>query len=305
MSQMSDDLDLPWPAEPLTTERLTVRPTGLADRSALLELRCDPEVRRHLGGPVDRAVADSELTDEVLTRSGSFAVEVGGAVVGTVSLTWRSPDRPGHVDGPAAEVSYALLPSAWGRGYATEAVTAVLGWLEAVRQDLSVLLCTQVANRASVRLAERLDFFETERFEEFGAEQWFGVRMARVLGDPAGAHWMSYVPLAGTHHEDEEPPHVEGPEIRFSWDYSVRVPLWADGALLPEEPGWLVEALGLSEDLIADLTRWGDAMNALDARRWSPRTRRAFQDLDAEARVLVERLRSEVDARYVVTYEPW
>ncbi|MEJ7755969.1 MAG: hypothetical protein WKF83_06160 [Nocardioidaceae bacterium] len=37
-----------------------------------------------------------------------------------------------------------------------------------------VVLCTQSANTASVRLAQRLGFVEVERFEEFGAEQWFG-----------------------------------------------------------------------------------------------------------------------------------
>ena len=38
------------------------------------------------------------------------------------------------------------------------------------------MVCTQSANAASVRLAERLGFAEAGRFEEFGAEQWFGVR---------------------------------------------------------------------------------------------------------------------------------
>jgi RimJ/RimL family protein N-acetyltransferase len=38
------------------------------------------------------------------------------------------------------------------------------------------VLCTQTANTASVRLAARLGFRETERFMEFDAEQWFGAR---------------------------------------------------------------------------------------------------------------------------------
>lgn len=36
------------------------------------------------------------------------------------------------------------------------------------------MLCTQVANDRSVRVAEKLGFTEMERFEEFGAQQWFG-----------------------------------------------------------------------------------------------------------------------------------
>ena len=45
-----------------------------------------------------------------------------------------------------------------------------------------MVLCTQTANATSMRLAARLDFAEVERFEEFGAEQWFGVRWPNAPG---------------------------------------------------------------------------------------------------------------------------
>jgi RimJ/RimL family protein N-acetyltransferase len=38
-----------------------------------------------------------------------------------------------------------------------------------------VVLCTQTANDRSMRVAAKLGFTEVERFEEYGAEQWFGV----------------------------------------------------------------------------------------------------------------------------------
>jgi RimJ/RimL family protein N-acetyltransferase len=80
----------------------------------------------------------------------------------------RDPRRPGRFehDVDVAELSYLFLPEYWNRGYATEAAAAVV-------------LCTQAANTASVRLARRLGFHEVERFVEFGAEQWFGVRLPR------------------------------------------------------------------------------------------------------------------------------
>ena len=34
---------------------------------------------------------------------------------------------------------------------------------------------TQTANDRSMRVAAKLGFTEVERFEEYGAEQWFGV----------------------------------------------------------------------------------------------------------------------------------
>ena len=38
-----------------------------------------------------------------------------------------------------------------------------------------MVLCTQTANDLSMRLAAKLWFTEVKRFEEYGAEQWFGV----------------------------------------------------------------------------------------------------------------------------------
>ena len=38
-----------------------------------------------------------------------------------------------------------------------------------------MVLCTQTANGRSMRLAAKLGFTEVERFEEYDAEQWFGV----------------------------------------------------------------------------------------------------------------------------------
>jgi len=63
-------------------------------------------------------------------------------------------------------------------GYATEAVAAVLAWAETNFPSEPIVLCTQAANEASVRLAARLGFREVQRFVEFDAEQWFGVRDA-------------------------------------------------------------------------------------------------------------------------------
>jgi hypothetical protein len=38
-----------------------------------------------------------------------------------------------------------------------------------------VVLATQTANARSMRLAAKLGFIEVERFEDYGAEQWFGM----------------------------------------------------------------------------------------------------------------------------------
>jgi RimJ/RimL family protein N-acetyltransferase len=110
-------------------------------------------------------------------RPAQFVMEHDGRFVGWIGLGRRDPERPGGVvaDGVDLELSYVLPVRAWGRGYATEAATAVLTWSDA-RLGEPMLVCTQVSNVASLRLATRLGFSEVARFEEFEAEQWFGVR---------------------------------------------------------------------------------------------------------------------------------
>jgi hypothetical protein len=81
--------------------------------------------------------------------------------------------------------------------------------------------------------------------------------------------------------------------------------LWVDGGLLNDEPSWLREALGLSDDLISAMHAWGCAMDDLDRSADSPAVEQAYRDLDSQALALVERLRHELDPRFQVTYEPW
>ncbi|MFC5060468.1 GNAT family N-acetyltransferase [Saccharothrix xinjiangensis] len=75
-----------------------------------------------------------------------------------------------------AWLGYRLLPDAWGRGYAAEACAAALGWFADSLPGKPVVLCTQAANDRAMRLAAKLGFTEVERFEAYGAEQWFGER---------------------------------------------------------------------------------------------------------------------------------
>lgn len=93
-----------------------------------------------------------------------------------VSLTER--DQPiglvelgPHKDGTDYEISYQFDPNFWGKGFASEAIQAI------IRHALNesglgrIIAETQSANSASCRLLRKQGMIEVERVERFGAEQ--------------------------------------------------------------------------------------------------------------------------------------
>jgi RimJ/RimL family protein N-acetyltransferase len=161
----------------MRTERLVLRESQARDRAAFIELFASPEVGTYIGGPRPRAELERAVPEVPGRRPGLFVTELGGAMIGMITLDRRDAERPGHVrpDGGEAELGYLFLPEAWGHGYAAEACAAVLDRFAGTLPGEPVVLCTQAANARAMRLAAKLGFTEVERFEEYGAEQWFGV----------------------------------------------------------------------------------------------------------------------------------
>jgi len=166
-----------WPPSPLRTERLVLRESEARDRATVIDLFGSPEVCTHLGGAQARDELERAVPEVPGQRPGYFVVDLDGATIGIVTFDRRDAERPGRIrpDCGEAELGYMFLPQMWGFGYATEACAAGLHWFAGVFPGEPVVLCTQLANGASVRVAAKLGFTEAARFEEYGAEQWFGV----------------------------------------------------------------------------------------------------------------------------------
>jgi RimJ/RimL family protein N-acetyltransferase len=169
-----------WPPAPIRTERLVLREPLARDRAAFIELLASPEVHTYLGGPQQREDLEHELPEAPEQWPGSFVVELDGAMIGQILLR-RAPEHRRPAAAGKADLGYLFLPRAWGNGYAFEACTAALDWLADALPGEPVVLATQTANTASMRLAAKLGFIEVERFEAWDAEQWLGIRSSVTL----------------------------------------------------------------------------------------------------------------------------
>ncbi|MFE7516714.1 GNAT family N-acetyltransferase [Streptomyces sp. NPDC057540] len=175
---MTESVTEIWPPAPIRTERLVLRESAAEDRAAFLDLFSSPEVGTHIGGARPREELERGMPQVPGRRPGLFVIERDGAMIGVITLDRRGAERRGHVrpEGGETELGYLLLPQAWGQGYAAEASAAALDWCAGARPGEPVVLTTRTANDRAVRLALKLGFTEVERFEEYGAEQWFGAR---------------------------------------------------------------------------------------------------------------------------------
>jgi RimJ/RimL family protein N-acetyltransferase len=96
-------------------------------------------------------------------------------MIGQILLR-RASERHRPAAAGKADLGYLFLPRAWGFGYAAESCAAALDWFDGVLPGEPVVLATQTANLASMRLAAKLGFGEVERFQAWDAEQWLGLR---------------------------------------------------------------------------------------------------------------------------------
>jgi len=102
------------------TDRLFVRRFAAGEADLFYRINGDPEVVKHIRPAKTREDSDAFFTENlamyqdgsVIGRHGIF-IKSTGDFAGTFSLLYLS----GEVD---IHIGYALVPGAWGRGFATE-----------------------------------------------------------------------------------------------------------------------------------------------------------------------------------------
>lgn len=147
----------------IDTPRLRLRSTRLDDVEALHDMWSRPEVMAHLpAAPMRRDQVEAYVRRDVEMRRGQLwtwmPIELAleekrrARVIGWCGLSPLAP-RPDDV-----EVTCAVHPARWGRGYAREAVRAVLGYAFEVLGLPRLLAVVGRGNTASRRAVQALGF---------------------------------------------------------------------------------------------------------------------------------------------------
>ncbi len=155
----------------IRTERLVLRPPEPADADAIFRSYAqDPEVSRYLTWRPHRSLAETQkvirnamaewdggtrfpwVIPWVITR-----VE-DGAVIGMLGA---------RIEGHMAVIGYVLVRSAWGHGYMTEALRAVVEALWMVPAIFRIWAVCDVENVASARVLEKSGMLREGRLARF------------------------------------------------------------------------------------------------------------------------------------------
>jgi RimJ/RimL family protein N-acetyltransferase len=147
----------------LATARLVLRAPRRSDIKAIASLANDRRIAANTARiPHPYGIEDAEqFIASVNKREGEacFVIMLECAPVGVCSVDLRE-------DGP--EVGYWLGVPYWGRGFATEAVRALIGHAFGDLEHEALISGARVNNPASRRVLEKCGF------------QWTGVRLSRI-----------------------------------------------------------------------------------------------------------------------------
>ncbi|MGQ0568845.1 MAG: GNAT family N-acetyltransferase [Armatimonadota bacterium] len=143
---------------------MLLRPLEAADADVLAAMWSDPDVTKYMGGPRDFQRVRQILEDEVRTGSpepiGFWPVveKASACVVGHCGLQQKDVDGRTEI-----ELVYVFAGESWGKGYATEAASAVRDYASHSLGLPRIIALIQPENRASARVAEKIGMqFERE-----------------------------------------------------------------------------------------------------------------------------------------------
>jgi RimJ/RimL family protein N-acetyltransferase len=161
----------------LETKRLLLRNTKAEDIPALVKMWTDIDVTRFMGGPRNATLLekafkeDASNSNPLLYDQWPVIEKTSGEMIGYCGLLDKEVEGKQEI-----ELVYAFMPSAWGKGFATEISSALRDYALNKMRLRRLIALIEPENEASARVAERIGF-----------------HLDRKIIRPGGAERMLYI----------------------------------------------------------------------------------------------------------------
>ncbi|MES5101040.1 GNAT family N-acetyltransferase [Agrobacterium sp. BA1120] len=153
----------------IETSRLLLRPHHMDDFADYVALWADPDVVRYIGS----APSTREQTWARLLRAAGHWHHLGfgfliieekesGKLIGEAGFHEVRRNITPSIEG-TLETGWLLSPDSHGKGYAFEALTALVEWAENTFPEMAMTAIIHPENGPSLKLAGKLGFVETAR----------------------------------------------------------------------------------------------------------------------------------------------
>jgi RimJ/RimL family protein N-acetyltransferase len=138
-------------------ERVSIRPFREEDLTAYLEFMTDPRATRYLMlEPEQQTPAGARALFNLVRQSYQTAEPIWALAIATDADGFVGSCGISSLEDTIVECYYSLLPKYWGRGYATEALRALLDYVFTHTVVTEVRAYMSPANPNSFGVAERV-----------------------------------------------------------------------------------------------------------------------------------------------------
>jgi RimJ/RimL family protein N-acetyltransferase len=178
----------------LETVRLKLRGHRLDDFSDFAAMWADHEVTRYIGG---KPLTEEESWTKFLRYVGHWSLlgfgywlvedKATGKCIGEIGFADYKRDLKPSLEG-MPEIGWVLSSQAHGKGYATEAVRAAVGWGDARFKSQRTACIIASENLASIRVAVKCGYREFQLTSYKGKPTMMFVREPSESANPATEH---------------------------------------------------------------------------------------------------------------------
>jgi len=145
---------------PLQTERLALRKMKASDSASLFQIWSDPEVTKYMN--IDNFTDESQALEmiEILDKLAMENKAIRYAIIELQSNRIIGSCGYNTLDftNAKAEIGYEMSKQYWGKGYAQEAIRALLDYAFSTLQLVRIEAKVEPENINSVRVLQKLNF---------------------------------------------------------------------------------------------------------------------------------------------------